>query len=82
MSVEQAKEFIERMKTDRASWAKIMAAADVAGRLRLANAEGYDFTEKDIKSMSAEFDEIDQLYVNGQYSRCECDDCDDWRRCG
>ena len=82
MSLEQAKKFIERMKTDEASWAKVMAAEDVAGRLRLAKAEGYDFTEEDIKSVSAELDDSDQLYVVGQYSRCECDDCDDWRRCG
>lgn len=82
MSLVQAKKFIESMKTDQATWAKIIAEKEVAGRLRLAKAKGYDFTEEEIKSVSAELDDSDQLYVSGTYSRCECDDCDDWRRCG
>lgn len=82
MSLEQAKEFIERMKVDKASWAKVMAEKDLARRLRLAKANGYDFTQEEIKCVSAALDESDQMYATKQYSRCDCDDCDHWSRCG
>ncbi|NLG16491.1 MAG: Nif11-like leader peptide family natural product precursor [Fibrobacter sp.] len=82
MSLEQAQDFIERMKMDKAFWAKVMAAQDVAGRLSLAKANGYDFDQEEIKSVSAAFDESDQAYVTKQYSRCDCDDCDHWSHCG
>jgi predicted ribosomally synthesized peptide with nif11-like leader len=82
MSLEQAREFIERIKTDKASWANVMAEQSVAGRLRLAKANGYDFTQEEIKGVSAALDESDQMYVTKQYSRCDCDECDHWSHCG
>jgi predicted ribosomally synthesized peptide with nif11-like leader len=59
MSLEQAKLFIERLKTDEAFRAKIMAVVDVAERLRLANAEGFDCTEEEINTVSAEVSDAD-----------------------
>ncbi len=82
MSLEQAKKFIERMKTDKASWAKVMTEENVAGRLRIAKAVGYDFTQEEIKNVSAELDDSDKHYVISTYSRCNCEDCDHWSRCG
>lgn len=82
MSLEQAKEFIELMKTDEASRAKVMAVKDVGGRLRIAKAKGYDFTEEEIKSVSAAFDDRYHQYVPVRHSRCDCDDCDFSMRCG
>ena len=54
MSLEQAKKFIKRMKTEEAFRSNIMAVEDVADRQKLAKAEGYEFTEEEIKSASAE----------------------------
>ena len=54
MSLEQAKKFIKRMKTEVAFRSNIMAVEDVADRQKLAKAEGYEFTEEEIKSASAE----------------------------
>lgn len=54
MSLEQAKLFMEKMKTDEAFRAKIMAVQGVAERLQMANSEGYDFTEEEIKTVLAE----------------------------
>ena len=82
MSLEQARKFIERMKTDKASWAKVMTEEDVAGRLRIAKVAGYDFTQEEIKNVSAELDESDRDYVISLHSRCNCEDCDHWSRCG
>jgi predicted ribosomally synthesized peptide with nif11-like leader len=45
MSLEQAKKFIKRMKTEVAFRSNIMAVEDVADRQKLAKAEGYEFTE-------------------------------------
>ena len=54
MSLEQAKLFLERMKVDEAFRAKIMSVQGVAERLRMANSEGYDFSEEEIKTVLAE----------------------------
>ena len=42
MSVEQAKAFIEKMNTDEAFRARVLAVEDVAARVELINAEGFD----------------------------------------
>jgi len=59
MSLEQAQQFIERMKTDEAFRTKIMAEADVEARLNLAKVEGYDCTVEEIKSVSSELSDAD-----------------------
>ncbi|NTU52272.1 MAG: Nif11-like leader peptide family natural product precursor [Chlorobiaceae bacterium] len=48
MSVEQAKAFIERMKTDEAFREKVMSIEDAAGRIACIRSEGYDCTEQEI----------------------------------
>ena len=48
MSVEQAKAFIERMKTDDAFREKVMAIEDAAGRIACIQNEGYACTEQEI----------------------------------
>ena len=54
MSVEQAKLFIESLKTDEEFRSKIIAVEEVAERIRLAQAEGYDCTVEEIKTLLAE----------------------------
>ncbi len=59
MSIESAKAFIERMKTDEAFKARVMAIADLDGRLKLAAAEGFDCTEDELASVASELTESD-----------------------
>ena len=48
MSAEQAKAFIERMKTDEAFREKVMAIEDAAGRIACIQNEGYDCSEQEL----------------------------------
>ncbi len=59
MSIESAKAFIERMKTDEAFKARVMAIADLDGRLKLAAAEGFDCTEEECRSVAREASDED-----------------------
>ena len=62
MSVEQAKACVERMKTDEAFRARVMATEDVPGRMELIKAEGFDCSAEDILSLQelgeVELDEV------------------------
>ena len=49
MSMEQAKLFMERMAKDDAFRTRIMAVADVAERMKIVKAEGYDCTSEEIQ---------------------------------
>ena len=53
MAQEDAQRLIERMDADEAFRAKVLAAPDVAARLALAAAEGYDVSEAEIEHASA-----------------------------
>lgn len=55
MSIESAKAYVERMKTDEEFRNKILACTDAKKRMELVKSEGFDFTENDIKVVSAEF---------------------------
>ena len=48
MSVDQAKAFIEKMKSDEAFRARVMAVEDVTERMGLINAEGFDCSAEEI----------------------------------
>ena len=52
MSVEQAKAFIERMKTDDAFSEKVMAIDDAAGRLACIRGEGFACTAEEINEVA------------------------------
>ena len=54
MSVEMAKAFIERMKTDEDFYEKVMSLGDFKRRLEYVAEAGYLFTEKDIDTVLAE----------------------------
>ena len=53
MSVEQAKAFIERMKTDEAFHEKVMAIEDAAERLACIQGEGFECTEEEISEIGS-----------------------------
>ena len=54
MSVEMAKAFIERMKTDEDFYEKVMEFDDFKRRLEYVAEAGYQFSEKDIDTVLAE----------------------------
>ena len=51
MSVDQAKAFIEKMKSDEAFRARVMAEEDVEARLALIGAEGFDCSAEEIGAL-------------------------------
>jgi len=51
MSKEAAQAFIERMKSDEAFRAKVMAEEDVEARLALIHAEGFDCSVEEIGAL-------------------------------
>jgi predicted ribosomally synthesized peptide with nif11-like leader len=62
MSVEQARLFIERMKSDEAFAKRVLAIEDVAARLACIQSEGFDCSEAEIKGVSGELsdEELDR----------------------
>ena len=65
MSQEDVKRLIERMDTDEVFRETMLAAPDVAARLELAAAEGFDVTEEEIESASAALSDADLHAVTG-----------------
>ena len=54
MSLDQARLFIEKMKSDEAFSKCVMAIEDVAGRMACIQSEGFDCSEDEIKEVSGE----------------------------
>ena len=52
MSAEQAYAFVHKMKNDEAFAAGVKAVEDVAARMELINAEGFDCSAEEIKAVS------------------------------
>jgi predicted ribosomally synthesized peptide with nif11-like leader len=51
MSLDQAKAFIEKMKSDVAFRERVLAIDDVAERFQLINSEGYECSEAEINEV-------------------------------
>ncbi|MEI7824284.1 MAG: Nif11-like leader peptide family natural product precursor [Chlorobiaceae bacterium] len=60
MSVEQAKVFIEKMKSDAAFRNRVYAIEDVAGRLAFINNEGFACTAEEIQEVKASLELSDE----------------------
>ena len=77
MSVEQARAFIAKMKSDEAFRNRITAIEDVAERFKLIEDAGFDCSEAEIKEVSGELsdDELDG-WAGGFNVSCsiKCDD--------
>ncbi len=67
MSIESAKAFIESVQTDEEFRERMKDAADKEARIALVNAEGFDFSEEDIKAVKSELsdDELDAVAGGG-----------------
>ena len=61
MSADHANAFIEKMKSDEAFRADVMAVADVSARLRFISAQGFDCTAEEIDSLQ----ELRESELNG-----------------
>ncbi|MEI6692060.1 MAG: Nif11-like leader peptide family natural product precursor [Chlorobium sp.] len=59
MSLDQAKAFIEKMKSDDAFRERVMAIEDVAGRLVCIQSEGFACTEAEIQAVAGELRDED-----------------------
>ena len=69
MSLDQARAFIEKMKSDEAFRNRIIAIEDVDARLEAASDAGFEFTEAEIKSVQSELsdDDLDQAAGGGWF---------------
>jgi len=65
MSREDVKRLVERMDTDEAFRKTMLAAPDVAARLSLAAAEGYDVTREELVSEGAALSDAELGHVVG-----------------
>jgi len=63
MSVDQARAFIEKMKSDEAFCDRIMAIEAVDARLAAASDAGFEFTDTEINEVKSELndDELDRV---------------------
>ncbi|NTU52273.1 MAG: Nif11-like leader peptide family natural product precursor [Chlorobiaceae bacterium] len=73
MSVEQAKAFIEKMKTDEAFREKVMAIEDTAGRIACIRGEGFECTEEEINEVAQEVRDDSVLGAGIDNLRITCD---------
>lgn len=74
MSIESAKAFIEKMKTDIDFAGKVAACADAQARMALVKAAGFDFTPEEIAGLSRELTDQEVDGVTGGWRvliRCE-----------
>lgn len=71
MSLEQARAFISKMKSDEDFAKRVMAIEDVAERFKLIKSAGFDCNEAEIKDVSGELtdDELDSA-AGGFHSHC------------
>ncbi len=66
MSLDQARAFVEKMKSDVAFKERVLAIEDVDARLSCIQSEGFDCSESEIKEVAGELnDEELDLAVGG-----------------
>ncbi|HHY28044.1 MAG TPA: Nif11-like leader peptide family natural product precursor [Desulfitobacterium dehalogenans] len=73
MSIESAKAFMEKMKTDQDFAKKVMAAKDAEERRVLVKEEGFDFSTAELKEVGAELSDSELDAVAG--GACLIDTC-------
>lgn len=75
MSIESAKKFMERMKTDEEFAQKITDCNGKEARMEAVKAEGFDFTPEELVEVSSELgnDDLDQV-AGGRTVTLGCND--------
>lgn len=71
MSVESAKAYVERMKTDEEFNKKVKECKDSEARMAFVKEAGFDFTSEEIKELGGELSDSDLDAVAGAGS-CWC----------
>ncbi len=63
ISIESAKAFLERVKTDEDFRVKLEGKTSLEERIKFAKAQGFDFSKEDIKAVTSELsdDELDAV---------------------
>lgn len=67
MSLDQARAFIEKMKSDEAFRDRILAIIDVDARLAAASCAGFEFTEAELKEVQSELSDVELDAAAGGY---------------
>ncbi|CDX00147.1 Bacteriocin propeptide [Desulfitobacterium hafniense] len=73
MSIESAKAFMEKMKTDQDFAKKVMAAKDAEERRALVREDGFDFSTAELKELGGEMSDSELDAVAG--GSCVVDTC-------
>lgn len=76
MSLESAKAFLKKMKTEEAFAAKVSEIKSKEERIQFARESGFDFSAEEIKEVSSELDDddLDQI-AGGAGLQIECKVC-------
>ena len=73
MSIESAKAYVERMKTDEDFRNKVLAIEDAEKRMQFVKAEGFDFSSNDIKIVLSAIDDKELRQIAGGANKnCRC----------
>ncbi len=72
MSQEQAKAFVERMKSDEAFAARVLAVEEGEQRLAFIRAEGYDCSAEEIAAEGGRLRDAEMTAVVGGACRDDC----------
>jgi predicted ribosomally synthesized peptide with nif11-like leader len=64
MSIESAKKFVDRMKTDDTFAKKVVTCKDAEARKALVEKEGFDCTAEEIKSLTGEITKEDLASIS------------------
>ncbi len=70
MSIESAKAFIERMKTDEEFARQVSNQKDNETRMKFVLAEGFNCTGEEIKKATEDLSEVDLERVTGGFRAC------------
>lgn len=65
MSIESAKAFFDKVKSDEELAKKVKGMSDFNACIEMAKTMGYEFTEAELKQVNAELTEADLDNVNG-----------------
>ena len=65
LSIESAKDFLERVKNDEGLLRKLSGAQSGEGRLEIAKAEGFEFTKEEMLQAQSEINDDELASVSG-----------------
>ena len=70
MSIESARAYMDRLKTDAAFRERVAAAGDKEARAALVEAEGFAFSAEDINAVADELSEDELESAVGGFNEC------------